>query len=118
MNRLQPIRYVDAGVLTVAYFETGPAEGSPVFLMHGFPYDIHAYAEVAAILAEAGHRVIVPFLRGYGETRFRAKETVRSGQQAALGSDLLALMDALQVDRAVLAGYDWGGRAACVVAAL
>ncbi len=111
-------RSIRAGVLDVSYFEYGPANGSVVFLMHGFPYDVHTYAEVAPILAAAGCRVIVPYLRGYGGTRFVDATTLRSGEQAALGADLLALMDALGVQDAVLAGYDWGGRAACVVAAL
>lgn len=118
MNRMTPLLHVDAGVLSVAYFEAGPSDGPPVILLHGFPYDIHAYAEVAPLLAASGCRVIVPFLRGYGETRFLSDATPRSGEQAALGADLLALMDALYIPRAVLAGYDWGGRAACVVAAL
>ena len=118
MKYLEPLRRVNAGVLDVAYFESGPDDGIPVFLMHGFPYDIHAYAEVAPILAARGCRVIVPYLRGFGPTRFLSDATPRSGEQAALGADLLALMDALAVPRAVLAGYDWGGRAACVVAAL
>lgn len=118
MNTLQPLRHVTAGVLEVALYEAGPADGPPVFLMHGFPYDIHAYAEVAPLLVAQGCKVYVPFLRGYGETRFLSGTTPRSGEQAALGADLLALMDALAVPRAVLAGYDWGGRAACVVAAL
>ncbi len=115
---LQPLRQVTAGVLDVALYETGPADGPPVFLMHGFPYDIHSYAEVAPLLAQQGCKVYVPYLRGYGATRFLNAATPRSGEQAALGADLLALMDALAVPRAVLAGYDWGGRAACVVAAL
>ena len=115
---MEPIKHLQTGVLDVAYFESGPADGPPVFLMHGFPYDIHAYAEVAPILAAAGCRVIVPSLRGFGATRFLSDATPRSGEQAALGADLLALMDALGIPRAVLAGYDWGGRAACVVAAL
>jgi pimeloyl-ACP methyl ester carboxylesterase len=115
---MQPLQHTDAGVLRVAYFEAGPARGTPVLLMHGFPYDIHAYAEVAPLLAAQGCRVIVPFLRGFGGTRFLSHATPRSGEQAALGADLLALLDALEIDRAVLAGYDWGGRAACVVAAL
>ena len=115
---MEPIKHIQAGVLDVAYFESGPANGPPVFLMHGFPYDIHAYAEVAPILAAAGCRVFVPSLRGFGATRFLSDATPRSGEQAALGADLLALMDALRIPRAVLAGYDWGGRAACVVAAL
>ena len=118
MRTMQPLRTIEAGVLDVSYFEAGPADGPPVLLMHGFPYDIHAYAEVAPLLAEAGCRVIVPYLRGYGGTRFLSDATPRSGEQAALGADLLALMDALAIPRAVLAGYDWGGRAACVVAAL
>jgi len=118
MTRMQPLRTVRAGVLEVAYFETGPADGPPVLLMHGFPYDIHSYAEVAPMLAEAGCRVVVPYLRGYGGTRFLSDSTPRSGEQAALGADLLALLDALSIPRALLAGYDWGGRAACVVAAL
>jgi pimeloyl-ACP methyl ester carboxylesterase len=118
MKNLQPLRNVNAGVLDVAYFESGPADGIPVFLMHGFPYDIHAYAEVAPLLAAQGCRVIVPYLRGFGPTRFLSDATPRSGEQAALGADLLALMDALAIPRAILAGYDWGGRAACVVAAL
>lgn len=115
---MTPLNTIRAGVLDVAYFEAGPADGPPVFLMHGFPYDIHAYAEVAPLLAAAGCRVIVPYLRGFGPTRFLSDATPRSGEQAALGADLLALMDALAIPRAVLAGYDWGGRAACVVAAL
>ena len=109
---------IRAGVLDISYFEYGPADGDVVFLMHGFPYDVHTYAEVAPILAAAGCRVIVPYLRGYGGTHFIDSNTLRSGEQAALGADLLALMDALGVQDAVLAGYDWGGRAACVVAAL
>lgn len=115
---LPPLKQIDAGVLRVGYLEYGPAAGTPVFLMHGFPYDVHAYAVVAPLLAEAGCRVIVPYLRGFGPTRFLHPDTPRSGEQAALGADLLALMDALAVPTAVLAGYDWGGRAACVVAAL
>ena len=118
MKNLQPLHRINAGVLDVAYFESGPADGTPVFLMHGFPYDIHAYAEVAPLLAAQGCRVIVPYLRGFGPTRFLSDATPRSGEQAALGADLLALMDAMAIERAVLAGYDWGGRAACVVAAL
>ncbi len=118
MKILTPLHHIHAGVLDVAYFEAGPADGPPVFLMHGFPYDIHAYAEVAPLLAAQGCRVIVPYLRGFGATQFLSDATPRSGEQAALGADLLALMDALHIPHAVLAGYDWGGRAACVVAAL
>jgi pimeloyl-ACP methyl ester carboxylesterase len=118
MDSMTPLQQVTAGVLDIAIHESGPADGAPVFLMHGFPYDIHAYAEVAPLLAAAGCRVFVPFLRGFGATRFLDPATPRSGEQAALAADLLALMDALRIPRAVLAGYDWGGRAACVVAAL
>ena len=111
-------RHVTAGVLEVAYEEAGDAGRPPVILLHGFPYDVRAFDHVSRILASRGCRVIVPYLRGYGPTRFLSLDTPRSGQQAALGHDLLALMDALAVPRAVLGGYDWGGRAACVVAAL
>jgi pimeloyl-ACP methyl ester carboxylesterase len=117
-QRLEPLRHVDAGVLNVAYYEAGPADGPAVMLLHGFPYDIHSYVDVAPMLAVQGCRVIVPYLRGYGPTRFRDPATTRSGEQAAMGADLMALMDALSVPRAVFAGYDWGGRAACVGAAL
>jgi len=117
-HRLEPLRRADAGVLNVAYYEKGPADGPVVMLLHGFPYDIHSYVDVAPGLAARGCRVIVPYLRGYGETRFHDPATPRSGEQAAIGADLIALMDALSVKRAVFAGYDWGGRAACVAAAL
>lgn len=115
---MEPLHTTQAGVLDIAYHQAGPVGGPPVLLMHGFPYDIHAYAEVVPLLAAQGCRVIVPYLRGFGPTRFRSPDTPRSGEQAALGADLLALLDALAIPRAVLAGYDWGGRAACVVAAL
>src|SRR5450631_2277997 len=117
-HRLEPLRHVDAGVLNIAYYEAGPADGPVVVLLHGFPYDIHSYVDVAPRLAARGCRTIVPYLRGYGPTRFRDEKTPRSGEQAAMGADLIALMDALSVQRAVFAGYDWGGRAACVAAAL
>jgi pimeloyl-ACP methyl ester carboxylesterase len=117
-RRLEPLRQIDAGVLSIAYYEEGPADGPVVMLMHGFPYDIHSYVDVAPQLAAQGCRVIVPYLRGYGPTRFRDPATPRSGEQAALGADLIALIDALGIPRAVFAGYDWGGRAACVGAAL
>jgi pimeloyl-ACP methyl ester carboxylesterase len=117
-QRLEPLRHVDAGVLTIACYEAGPADGPAVMLLHGFPYDIHSYVDVAPMLAGEGCRVIVPYLRGYGPTRFRDSATPRSGEQAAVGADLMALMDALSITRAVFAGYDWGGRAACVGAAL
>jgi pimeloyl-ACP methyl ester carboxylesterase len=115
---LEPLRQIDAGVLSIAYYEAGPAEGPAVMLLHGFPYDIHSYVDVAPLLAAQGCRVIVPYLRGYGPTRFRDAATPRSGEQAAIGADLIALMDALSIQRAVFAGYDWGGRAACIGAAL
>jgi pimeloyl-ACP methyl ester carboxylesterase len=118
MNTLIADTLVRAGVLEVACHTAGPAGGPAVLLMHGFPYDIHAYGEVAPLLAEAGCRVVVPYLRGFGPTRFLDSSTPRSGEQAVLGQDLRALLDALRIERAVLAGYDWGGRAACVVAAL
>jgi pimeloyl-ACP methyl ester carboxylesterase len=109
---------ITAGVLEVTYEEAGPADGTPVFLLHGFPYDVHAFDEVTPLLVAQRCRAIVPYLRGYGRTRFLSADTPRSGQQGVLGHDLLALMDALAIQSAVLAGYDWGGRAACIVAAL
>jgi pimeloyl-ACP methyl ester carboxylesterase len=117
-RRLEPLRNIDAGPLNIAYYEAGPADGPAVMLMHGFPYDIHSYVDVAPILAAQGCRVVVPYLRGFGPTRFREEATLRSGEQAAMGADMIALMDALGIQRAVFAGYDWGGRAACVGAAL
>jgi pimeloyl-ACP methyl ester carboxylesterase len=117
-RRLEPLRSVDAGALNIAYYEAGPANGPVAVLLHGFPYDIHSYVDVAPQLAAQGCRVIVPYLRGYGPTRFRDGKTPRSGEQAAVGADLIALMDALSVKRAIFAGYDWGGRAACIGAAL
>ena len=104
---------VRTSVLEIAYEESGPADGVAVLLMHGFPYDPRTYDEMLPRLVDAGCRAIVPYLRGYGATRFLASHTLRSGQQAALGNDLKELMDALALERAVLAGYDWGGRAAC-----
>lgn len=112
------MKYVDAGVLSVAYKEKGASYGIPVLLLHGFPYDVHAYEEVTPLLVVAGCRFIIPYLRGYGPTRFLLNDTLRSGQQAALAHDLLAFMDALAIQSGVLAGFDWGGRAACIVAAL
>lgn len=117
-RRLEPLHHVDAGVLNIAYYEQGPADGPVAMLLHGFPYDIHSYVDVAPLLAAKGCRTIVPYLRGYGPTRFRDPATPRSGEQAAVGADLIALIDALDIRRAVFAGYDWGGRAACVGAAL
>ena len=114
----RPIKRARTGTLEIAYEESGPETGFPVLLMHGFPYDPRCYDEVIPALVSRGHRAIVPYLRGYGATRFLSAETPRSGQQAAIGQDLLELMDALRLPRAVLVGFDWGGRAACVVAAL
>jgi pimeloyl-ACP methyl ester carboxylesterase len=115
---LAPRRSVRTDLLEVAYLETGPAEGRPVVLLHGWPYDVHSYADVAPLLAAAGHRVIVPYLRGFGATTFRSPDTVRNGQQAALAADAVALLDALGIDRAILGGFDWGARTADIVAAL
>ncbi|MCV7420472.1 alpha/beta hydrolase [Mycobacterium yunnanensis] len=117
-HTLGPIKQVVAGDLDVGYAEAGPADGPPVILLHGWPYDIHSYAGVSAILAAQGFRVIVPYLRGFGTTRFRSDDTVRNGQQAAVAQDTIALMDALHIPQAVLGGYDWGGRTANAVAAL
>jgi pimeloyl-ACP methyl ester carboxylesterase len=112
------MKYVNAGALRVAYLASGASHGKPVILLHGFPYDVHAFDGVTPLLVSAGCRVFTPYLRGYGETRFLSAETPRSGQQAILAGDLLAFMDALGIRQAVLAGYDWGGRAACIVSAL
>jgi pimeloyl-ACP methyl ester carboxylesterase len=115
---LGPIKQVSTDVLDIGYYEAGPEDGRPVVLLHGFPYDIHSYVEVAPILAAQGMRVIVPHLRGHGSTTFLDKDTPRSGQQAAIGQDVLDLITALHIPEAVFAGYDWGGSAACVAAAL
>ncbi len=116
---LGPCKQIDAGVLDVGYAEVGPAGRSGrSLLLHGWPYDIHSYAEVAPLLAAPGYRVIVPYLRGYGTTRFLSDETFRNGQQSVLAVDAIALMDALGIDRAIVAGFDWGARTANVVAAL
>lgn len=115
---LTPIRQVKAGVLDIGYYESGPTDGPPVLLLHGFPYSIESYVEVAPMVVARGCRVIIPYLRGHASTRFLDSATPRSGQQGAIGVDVIALMDALGIKKAVLAGYDWGGRAACVVAAL
>jgi pimeloyl-ACP methyl ester carboxylesterase len=119
-HRLMPaaLKHIRTSTLDIAYEETGTPGGVPVFLMHGWPYDPRCYDEVVPVLAGAGCRIIVPYLRGFGATRFLSAATPRSGQQAALGNDLRELMDALAIERAVLAGYDWGGRAACIVTAL
>jgi pimeloyl-ACP methyl ester carboxylesterase len=112
------LKQIDAGVLNVGYAEAGPSDGPAVILLHGWPYDIHSYVDVAPMLAEAGYRTIVPYLRGYGTTRFLASETLRNGQQSVLAVDIVALMDALKIEKAVLGGYDWGARTANVIAAL
>jgi pimeloyl-ACP methyl ester carboxylesterase len=112
------LKQIDAGVLNVGYAEAGPADGSPVILLHGWPYDIYSFVDVTPLLASAGYRVIVPYLRGYGPTRFLSNETVRNGQPSAISVDILALMDALKVEKATLAGFDWGARTANIVAAL
>ena len=115
---LGPIRQIDAGALHVGYVEAGPSTGQPVVLLHGWPYDIHSFADVVPALGAAGFRVVVPYLRGYGTTRFRSPETMRNGQQAALAVDVIDLMDSLRIESAVVAGFDWGARSANVVAAL
>ena len=112
------VRQIDAGLLNVGYVDAGPTHGPAVVLLHGWPYDIHSYAAVIPLLAAAGRRVIVPYLRGFGTTRFRSSETFRNGEQAALALDTIALMDALDIERAVVAGFDWGARSADIVAAL
>ena len=112
------LKQIDAGVLNVGYAEAGPADGPAVILLHGWPYDIHSYAEVAPLLATKGYRVVIPFLRGYGTTHFLSNETFRNGQQSALAADTVALMDALKVEKAVVGGFDWGARTADIIAAL
>ena len=113
-----PLKQIDAGVLNVAYAEAGAADGSPVILLHGWPYDIFSFVDVAPLLASAGYRVIVPYLRGYGTTRFLSRETPRNGQQSVVAVDVIALMDALRIEKAIVAGFDWGARTANIVAAL
>jgi pimeloyl-ACP methyl ester carboxylesterase len=113
-----PLRQIDAGLLNVGYVDIGPADGSVVVLLHGWPYDIHSYAELSPGLADAGYRVIVPYLRGFGTTRFLSDETFRNGEQVVLALDVIALLDVLEIESAILAGFDWGARTADVVAAL
>src|SRR5713101_1026699 len=113
-----PVKQIDAGLLNIGYAEAGPADGPPVILLHGWPYDIHSYVDVAPLLASAGYRVIVPYLRGYGTTRFLSSETFRNGQQSAVALDIINLMDALKIEKAVIAGFDWGARTADIMAAL
>ena len=113
-----PLKQIDAGLLNVGYAEAGPANGPPVILLHGWPYDIYSFVDVTPLLASAGYRVIVPYLRGYGTTRFLSSETFRNGQPSAVAVDIIALMDALKIEKATLAGFDWGARTANIVAAL
>ncbi|HVQ82382.1 MAG TPA: alpha/beta hydrolase [Pseudolabrys sp.] len=113
-----PLKQIDAGVLSVAYAEAGPPDGSPVILLHGWPYDIYSFVDVAPLLTSAGYRVIVPYLRGYGATRFLSSDTVRNGQPSAIASDAVAFIDALKIDKAILAGFDWGARTVNIVSAL
>jgi pimeloyl-ACP methyl ester carboxylesterase len=112
------LKQIDAGLLNVGYAEAGPAEGPAVILLHGWPYDIHSFVDVAPLVASAGYRVVVPYLRGYGSTRFLSSETVRNGQQSVVALDIIALMDALKIEKATLAGFDWGARTADIIAAL
>src|SRR5215470_20049309 len=111
------LQQVDAGLLNVGYAEAGPPDGPAVILLHGWPYDIHSYVDVAPLLASSGHRVIVPYLRGYGTTRFLASDTVRNGQPSAVATDIKALMDELKIEKATIAGFDWGARTANIIAA-
>jgi pimeloyl-ACP methyl ester carboxylesterase len=118
VSEFAALKQIDAGVLNVGYAEAGPSDGRAVILLHGWPYDIHSYVDVAPLLAQAGYRAIVPYLRGYGTTRFLSGETLRNAQQSVLAVDITALMDALEIEKAILAGYDWGARTANVIAAL
>src|SRR5215207_1626740 len=113
-----PLKQIDAGVLSVGYADAGPFDGPVVVLLHGWPYDIHTYVDVAPLLASAGYRVIVPYLRGYGTTRFLSNKTVRNGQQSVIAVDIIALMDALKIEKAIIGGCDWGARTANIIAAL
>jgi pimeloyl-ACP methyl ester carboxylesterase len=113
-----PLKQIDAGVLNIGYAEAGPADGPAVVLLHGWPYDIHSFVDVAPLLASAGYRVIIPYVRGYGTTCFLSSETFRNGEPAAVALDVIALMDALKIEKATIGGFDWGGRSADIVAAL
>ena len=113
-----PLKQIDAGLLNVGYAEAGPADGPAVVLLHGWPYDIHSFVDVAPLLASAGYRVIVPYLRGYGTTRFLSSDTFRNGQQSVVALDIIALMDALGIKQATIGGFDWGARTADIIAAL
>src|SRR2546425_4416227 len=123
MNTIKPgtktsfgsLKQIDAGVLNVGYAEAGPADGPAAILLHGWPYDIHSFVDVAPLLASAGYRVIVPYLRGYGTTSFLSSETFRNGQQSAVALEIIALMDALRIKKAIVSGFDWGSRAAAII---
>ncbi|HTE26661.1 alpha/beta fold hydrolase [Flavitalea sp.] len=117
-HSFKQIKQINAGLLNVGYAEEGPSNGKPVILLHGWPYDIHTYAEASSSLATKGYRVIIPYLRGHGTTRFLSEKTIRNGQQAALAVDIIALMDALKIDKAIIGGCDWGARTANIIAAL
>jgi pimeloyl-ACP methyl ester carboxylesterase len=117
-TRFGPVKQVDAGVLNVGYVEAGRAGDPAVILLHGWPYDVHSFAEVTPILASAGFHVVVPYLRGYGSTRFLSDDTMRNGQQAVLAQDIVGFMDELNIERAIVAGFDWGARSADIIAAL
>src|SRR5207244_9168087 len=110
------LKQIDAGLLTVGYAEAGPADGPTVILLHGWPYDIHSFVDVAPLLASAGYRVIVPYLRGHGTTRFLSADTFRNGQPAAVAVDIIALMDALKIEKPIIGAFDWGARTACIIA--
>ncbi len=112
------LKQIDAGVLNVGYVEAGPADGPSVILLHGWPYDIHSFIDVAPLLASTGYHIIIPYLRGYGTTQFLLNETLRNGQQSAIAVDIIALMDALKINKAIIAGFDWGARTADIIAAL
>jgi pimeloyl-ACP methyl ester carboxylesterase len=114
----KPLKQIEAGLLNVGYAEDGPPDGPPVVLLHGWPYDIHSYVDVAPLLAARGYRVIVPYLRGYGTTKFLSADTLRNGQQSAVALDIIALMDALKIQKAIIGGFDWGSRTADIMAAL
>src|SRR5947208_4826874 len=126
MNTIKPgtntsfgsLKQIDAGVLNVGYAEAGPPDGPAIILLHGWPYDIHSFVDVAPRLSKAGYRVIVPYLRGYGTTRFLSSDTLRNGQQSVVAGDIIALMDALKIEKAILGGFDWGARTADIIAAL
>jgi pimeloyl-ACP methyl ester carboxylesterase len=118
VQSFDPLKQIEAGVLNVGYVERGPARGPPIILLHGWPYDIHSFADVVPLLTAGGYRVIVPYLRGYGSTSFLSSATFRNGQPAALALDTVAMMDALKIETAVLAGFDWGARTADIIAAL